>query len=308
MSQAKSVKAELLKLGLHNERNVAETANGLNPPPYRLKPGKALPFQEVGVATSRIISVPRKKYAAYPKFISCVLKHLLGFDYTQDEALGSASSVLCKINFHQKPYEVQPIELTAYMIDIIKHESLMSLNPSFEKVGKERKTHTVTNPKPKLHGSKVLGVPPKETEDCLSYILMRALAQHKLFLRETLVIPKTSNKYLVDIDFLPHLLMKAFVNYAFALTHLPFGLLVTFSSYWRILRNNLKDLVMKRSLMLRKTWKLINPGTNEEPQLTKHQSPPLEEFKPESPKPSPEEQLKSFERHKKSKKHKKEAI
>nr|GFB87068.1 hypothetical protein [Tanacetum cinerariifolium] len=108
MSQAKSVEAELLKLGLHNERNVAETAN--------------------------------------------------------DEALGSASSVLCKMNFHQKPYEVQPIELMAYMLDIIKHESLMSLNPSFEKVGKERKTHTMTNPKPKLHGSKVSGVPPKETE------------------------------------------------------------------------------------------------------------------------------------------------
>ncbi|GJR61759.1 hypothetical protein Tco_1503921 [Tanacetum coccineum] len=188
-----------------------------------------------------------------------------GFDYTQDEALRSTPSVQCKMNFYRNPYEVQPIELTAYMLDIIKHESSVSLNPSFEKVGKKRKTYTMTNPKPKSHGSKVSRVPPKENkvkkkpktkntslvqttleltkekessgalihhikfqwttclilkiqretrnsllQDCLSYISMRALAHHNLFLRETLLIPKTSNKYLVDMDFLPRLLMKSF--------------------------------------------------------------------------------------------------
>ncbi|GKA49544.1 ethylene-responsive transcription factor ERF105-like protein [Tanacetum coccineum] len=34
---------------------------GLNPPPHRLKPGKALPFQEVGVATSELFAPSRNR-------------------------------------------------------------------------------------------------------------------------------------------------------------------------------------------------------------------------------------------------------
>nr|GEU62321.1 hypothetical protein [Tanacetum cinerariifolium] len=38
----------------------------------------------------------RKKYVAYPRFISYMLKRLLNSDYTQDTILGSTASVLIK--------------------------------------------------------------------------------------------------------------------------------------------------------------------------------------------------------------------
>nr|GEV45722.1 hypothetical protein [Tanacetum cinerariifolium] len=84
---------------------------------------------------------PRKKYVAYPRFLSCVLKSLLGSNYAQDVTLGSTPSVLSKFNFHQNSFDVPPIELTEYMLSVVNHQASVSHTPSLEKVEKRKRPH-----------------------------------------------------------------------------------------------------------------------------------------------------------------------
>ncbi|GKB43507.1 hypothetical protein Tco_0888449 [Tanacetum coccineum] len=48
-------KIRALKASSRKEK-LLTNPRGLNPPPYRLEPGKALPFEEVGVATSELFA------------------------------------------------------------------------------------------------------------------------------------------------------------------------------------------------------------------------------------------------------------
>ncbi|GJZ93390.1 hypothetical protein Tco_0665455 [Tanacetum coccineum] len=152
------IKVELLKLGVHNDTQVEESASDLvNRTPLlktwfptlltraKIDIGK-INFNDL---VTRLIDKPRKKYVAYPRFLSCVLKHLLGSEYTQDKALGFIPSVLSKLNYHRNSSEVPPIELMKFMLSVVKHQALVSPTPSLEKVGKKKKSQTVTPPKPK---------------------------------------------------------------------------------------------------------------------------------------------------------------
>ncbi|GJR54287.1 hypothetical protein Tco_1404808 [Tanacetum coccineum] len=89
---------------------------------------------------NRLVETPRKKYVAYLRFILCVLERLLNTDYTQDIPLGSTPFVLSKKNFNQNSSEVQPIELTEYMLSVVNHQASMSTAPLLEKVGKKKKS------------------------------------------------------------------------------------------------------------------------------------------------------------------------
>ncbi|GJV21050.1 ribonuclease H-like domain-containing protein [Tanacetum coccineum] len=72
---------------------------------------------------TRLTDIPRKKYVAYLRFISCVLEMLLNTDYIHDKSFGSTPTVL---------------------------------------MGKKKKTRTVTKPKPKSQGPEASGVTPNK--------------------------------------------------------------------------------------------------------------------------------------------------
>ncbi|GJY13570.1 retrovirus-related pol polyprotein from transposon TNT 1-94 [Tanacetum coccineum] len=100
---------------------------------------------------TRIMAKSRQKYVSYPRFISCALEELLGSKYSQDKSFGYFPSILSKSNFSKNPSEVTPIELTASMIDVINHESLMTSLLFSEKKGKKKsQTVTVTPPSEKV--------------------------------------------------------------------------------------------------------------------------------------------------------------
>nr|GEU66527.1 hypothetical protein [Tanacetum cinerariifolium] len=108
-----------------------------------------------------LLKTPRKKYVGYPRFISCVLERLSNTNYAQDTTLGSTSLILSKHNFNRNSSEVQPIELTEYMLSVVNHQASVSPTPSLEKVGKKNKTRTVTKPIPKSQGPEASRVPLK---------------------------------------------------------------------------------------------------------------------------------------------------
>nr|GFB00748.1 hypothetical protein [Tanacetum cinerariifolium] len=113
---------------------------------------------------SRLTEKPRKKYVAYPRFLSCVLESLLGSNYNQSAALRSTPSVLSKLNFHRNSSEVPLIELTEHMLSVVSYQALVSPTLSLERVGKKKKSKTVTKPKPKSKGLQAFRVPPEETK------------------------------------------------------------------------------------------------------------------------------------------------
>ncbi|GJV41844.1 hypothetical protein Tco_1420284 [Tanacetum coccineum] len=47
---------------------------------------------------------------------------------------------------------------------VVNHQASMSPAPSLEEVGKKKKSHTLTKPKPKSQGPEASGVPPKVTK------------------------------------------------------------------------------------------------------------------------------------------------
>ncbi|GJZ88728.1 hypothetical protein Tco_0660510 [Tanacetum coccineum] len=150
------IKAELLKLGLINDKKVLgrnkSSTDHLNSSQqmifYNLFTRAKI---HIGVIifndlVIRITDKPRKKYVAYLRFLSCVLEHLLGSEYTQDKALGSIYSVMSKLNYHRNSSEVPPNELTEYMLSVVNHQALMSPTPSVEKLGKKKKSQIMTKP------------------------------------------------------------------------------------------------------------------------------------------------------------------
>nr|GFC18701.1 hypothetical protein [Tanacetum cinerariifolium] len=131
LPQNEVMKAEILKLSLHNERNVEELASVLSGNKsstdqlnlsqhmivYTLLTRAMIDIGEIifNDLVSRLTEKPRKKYVAYPRFLSCVLESLLGSNYNQSAALRSTPSVLSKLNFHRNSSEVPLIELTEHM-------------------------------------------------------------------------------------------------------------------------------------------------------------------------------------------------
>ncbi|GJW83561.1 hypothetical protein Tco_0156706 [Tanacetum coccineum] len=113
---------------------------------------------------TRLLETPRKKYVAYPRFISCVLERLMNIDYTQDTPFRSTPLILSKQNFNRNSSKVQPNELTKYMLSVVNHQASVSPTPSLKKLGKKKKSQTVTKPKTKLQGPKDSIIPPKVTK------------------------------------------------------------------------------------------------------------------------------------------------
>ncbi|GJT02298.1 hypothetical protein Tco_0823467 [Tanacetum coccineum] len=67
---------------------------------------------------TKLLNKSRLKYVSYLRFISCALKVLLGFEYTQGKKFGFLSPILSNSNFTKDPSKVTDIELTAHMIAI----------------------------------------------------------------------------------------------------------------------------------------------------------------------------------------------
>ncbi|GKE24080.1 hypothetical protein Tco_1435592 [Tanacetum coccineum] len=103
--ETEAVNAELLKLGLHDDKGEAsETLVNRTPMlktrfptmmVFSLLIGTKIDIGEIiyTYLITRLLETLRKKYVAYPRFISCVLERLLNIDYAQDTTLGSTPSV-----------------------------------------------------------------------------------------------------------------------------------------------------------------------------------------------------------------------
>ncbi|GJS26665.1 hypothetical protein Tco_0487285 [Tanacetum coccineum] len=115
-----AMKAELLKLGLHNDKN-EDPKTLVNRTPM-LKTW----FPNVENLVSHSLEAPGDIFYSDPR--------LLDTDYAQDMTLGSTPSII------------------------------MSPTPPLKKVGKKKKSQTVTKPKPKSQGPEASGVPPKVTK------------------------------------------------------------------------------------------------------------------------------------------------
>ncbi|GJX45380.1 hypothetical protein Tco_0262056 [Tanacetum coccineum] len=100
---------------------------------------------------TRLMAKSRQKYVSYPRFISCALEELLGYEFPQDKSFGFLPSILSKLNFSRNPYEVPLIELTAFMNEVINHETLVTPLPFSEKKGK-KKSETVAKDNWIKHG------------------------------------------------------------------------------------------------------------------------------------------------------------
>ncbi|GKC10390.1 hypothetical protein Tco_1007172 [Tanacetum coccineum] len=107
LTQPKVMKAELLKLGLHNENNVEESASLLvnKTPLFKTWFPTALRIlvtffiQVLGgnKSSTNMLNLnqkPRKGYVVYSRFLSCVLEILLSSYYTHVAVLGCTPSVL----------------------------------------------------------------------------------------------------------------------------------------------------------------------------------------------------------------------
>ncbi|GJV44636.1 retrovirus-related pol polyprotein from transposon TNT 1-94 [Tanacetum coccineum] len=71
---------------------------------------------------TKILNKSRLKYVSYPRFISCALQVLLGYDYTRDVKFGSLPSILSNSTFTKELSKVPNIELMAHMI-VVNNET-----------------------------------------------------------------------------------------------------------------------------------------------------------------------------------------
>ncbi|GJV21552.1 hypothetical protein Tco_1370572 [Tanacetum coccineum] len=110
---------------------------------------------------TNLLNKSRLKYISYPRFISCALQVLLGFDYTQDENFGFLPGILSNSNFTKDPSKVTDIELTAYMIAVNSQKDSVSPLPLATKP-KKGKSHTMTPTLPKSQGHEILGALSKK--------------------------------------------------------------------------------------------------------------------------------------------------
>nr|GEU85646.1 hypothetical protein [Tanacetum cinerariifolium] len=100
---------------------------------------------------NKLLNKSKLKYVSYPRFISCTLQVLLGYDYTQDVKFGSLHGILSNSNFTKDPSKVFNIELTAHMIVVNNHKDSVSPPPLYLKQ-KKGKSQTVTPTLPKSQG------------------------------------------------------------------------------------------------------------------------------------------------------------
>ncbi|GJY09547.1 retrovirus-related pol polyprotein from transposon TNT 1-94 [Tanacetum coccineum] len=89
---------------------------------------------------TKLLNKSRLKYVSYPRFISCALQVLLGYDYTQDVKFGSLPGILSNSNFTKDPSKFPNIELTAHMIDVNNQKDSVSPPPLSAKKKKGNKS------------------------------------------------------------------------------------------------------------------------------------------------------------------------
>ncbi|GJU89662.1 retrovirus-related pol polyprotein from transposon TNT 1-94 [Tanacetum coccineum] len=95
---------------------------------------------------------------------SCGLKDLANFCHLGPRLMAKSRnlpSALSQSNYIKDPSKVNPIELTASMIEVVNQESLVTPLP-FSKKKKKKKTQTMTKPTPKSQGPKASGALPQK--------------------------------------------------------------------------------------------------------------------------------------------------
>ncbi|GJT48954.1 hypothetical protein Tco_0975111 [Tanacetum coccineum] len=110
---------------------------------------------------TKLLNKSRLKYVSYPRFISCALQVLLGFEYTQDKKFGVLPLILSNSNFTKDPSKVTDIELTAHMIAVNNQRDSVSPPPLARKP-KKGKSQTVTLTLPKSQGPEASGALSKK--------------------------------------------------------------------------------------------------------------------------------------------------
>ncbi|GKE13581.1 hypothetical protein Tco_1417132, partial [Tanacetum coccineum] len=124
---------------------------------------------------TRLMNKSRKKYISYPRFISCALDWLLGSNNPWDQRFRSPPHPK-SIKFSKNPSEVTPIELTAFMTNVINRENLLSPLPVSKKTREKKKTQTVTKPKPKSQGLEAKHTNPQNTKGNIQFDVKGLLA------------------------------------------------------------------------------------------------------------------------------------
>ncbi|GJX72036.1 retrovirus-related pol polyprotein from transposon TNT 1-94 [Tanacetum coccineum] len=110
---------------------------------------------------TKLLNKSRLKYVSYPRFISCALQVLLGFEYTQDKKIRFLPPIMSNSNFTKDPSKVTDIELTAHMIAVNNQMDSVSPPPLAVKPKKE-KSQTVASTLPKSQGLESSGALSKK--------------------------------------------------------------------------------------------------------------------------------------------------
>ncbi|GKB04748.1 hypothetical protein Tco_0832943 [Tanacetum coccineum] len=113
---------------------------------------------------TKLLSKSRLKYISYPRFISCALQVLLGYEYTQDKQFRSLLNILSNSNFSKDPSQVTDIELTGHMIAVNNQKDSVYPHPIFRKK-KKVNSQTVTPTLPKSQGLKASGALSKKRQN-----------------------------------------------------------------------------------------------------------------------------------------------
>ncbi|GJS93119.1 hypothetical protein Tco_0800087 [Tanacetum coccineum] len=124
LPQTKVKKAELLNLGLHNERNVEESAS------FLVLGGNKSSSDYLNLSQQMIVySLLSGAKIDIGEIIFNDLVNML----TKKPRKKATPSVMSKLNFHQNSFEVPPIELTEFMLNVVRHQVLVSPTPSLER-------------------------------------------------------------------------------------------------------------------------------------------------------------------------------
>nr|GEV40001.1 beta-glucosidase BoGH3B-like [Tanacetum cinerariifolium]GEV44766.1 beta-glucosidase BoGH3B-like [Tanacetum cinerariifolium] len=169
-SSTKEVRTELAKIATHdvlvldgNHSSTEQINSSQQLIIFNLCTGTKIKIREIihNDIVTRLMVESRQTYVSYPRFISYALQRLLGSDYPQDHKFRSIPSVMSQTNFSKNPFEVTTIKLTAFMNDLISHETSVSPLLVSEKKGK-KKTYTVTKPTRKSQGPEAFEALPQK--------------------------------------------------------------------------------------------------------------------------------------------------
>ena len=89
---------------------------------------------------TKLTGKSRQKLMSYPRFISCVLRNLLGVEYLRPDVMGFKPDVLHKTNYSCDPLEVTLVALTPYMLTCIQGANVVSPIPSPIRKEKKKKS------------------------------------------------------------------------------------------------------------------------------------------------------------------------